>query len=128
MKKTWIIVLILFLVAFSACETGQESENNSCLEVELIEELCGNAVLRVINPKSTKLKLQDWTDGNGIAHTNVFSTMFPCNVDQSTIVKGKQFYIEIVEEPEVGECMRCMAILANAPEITYHIKIVETCN
>lgn len=128
MKKKYTIVLILFLCPIWACSSDNTALRQNCLQVKVVESLCGQAVLQVVNPNSFELELQSWTDGGGVMYENVFSTVIPCNADQSAFENGSQLYVEIIEAPLTGDCIRCLALLANAPEITYPIKVVEKCD
>lgn len=128
MKKTYAIALILFLYPVWACSSDNTAFGKNCLKVKVIESLCGQAVLQVINPNLVELELQSWTSGEGVLFENVFSTVIPCNAEQPVFQNGSEFYIEIIETPVTGDCVRCLALLANAPEINYHIKVVEKCD
>jgi len=127
MKNRELVGLVLFLIGFSACDNSS-SEEKSCFQVRVIEEICSNAVLQVVDPASTKIELQSWRDWKGNTYKNVFTTTLPCNVDQSLSQKGAEFFIEIIQEAALGECIQCMAILTNTPETFYNIRLSATCD
>ena len=128
MKYRLITALFAFFMVLTSCYSNNYSESKNCIQVKMVQSLCGQAILQVVYPESTQLELQSWIDGDGVTYDNVFSTVMPCDVGQSTGEVGSQFYIEIIEAPEIGECIRCLAILANAPELSYSIKMVDSCD
>ena len=125
-----ILTLFLLLVAF-ACDQKIECKQQSCVKVKLVKELCGQAILKILDPAYYD-KGQSWTDGDGVNHENVFLTLLPCNISDNfgdgsgAIEDGQEFYIQFADSMEGDTCARCKALL-HGPEKFNHITIPATC-
>jgi hypothetical protein len=115
MKKIAIAAILAFAIV--SCE--DITENPGCLEVSLVSELCGHAVLKIESPLYYHLG-ETW---NG--HNNVFYTFFDCE-DMGKEKEGT-FFVEILEEFKEADCPVCLAMIDYQGEKKYPVKIVDVC-
>lgn len=123
----------LTIIAFILFSCDQKSETSgSCVRVKLVKELCGQAVLKILDAAYFG-KGQDWDDGNGVVHQHVFSTVLPCNMDghltddSGVIQPGVEFQIQFTEVAGDDQCARCKALL-DGPEKFSNIRLVNDCS
>ncbi len=123
MKRLIFCLAGLSLFLFNSCDS--EIDPN-CIEVKLMTEICGNAVLQVVDDSFNK-ELGSWTDTDGKEHRNVFSTfLIPCDDNYPDKV-GDTFFIALTDSLDTGSCGVCLALPANMPEERYNVRIVEPC-
>lgn len=113
-----LAVLTLFALAFSSCK--DDFPENGCIEVSLVTEICGNAVLKIIDPAYQHLG-ESWND-----HHNVFLTSFNCE-DMGSEKEGT-FYVKFLEEYKSGDCAVCLAMIDYQGDKKYPVKIVGVCD
>lgn len=120
MRKYFLFVL---LVALFSCENGVDRD---CIEVELIEMVCGNAVLQVVGGQVPEGVAESWTDQKGNTYQNVFSSFL--NVcDPQVPQKGERFYVNLIDEIPQDNCPVCLAMLAGAPEEYLLVEVAADC-
>ena len=112
-------ILLSLLIAFLLVSCNEEYPANGCLEVSVIDELCGHAVLKIENPLYYHLG-ETW---NG--HENVFYTFFDCE-DMSKEKEGT-FFVELIEDYQTGDCAVCLAMMDYQGDKKYPVKIVDVC-
>jgi hypothetical protein len=114
-----IATAILLACGFVSCEDSLH-ENPECLEVSIISELCGNAILKIENP------LYYYLGETANGHNNVFLTSFNC--EDIGKEKDGTFYVELVDDNQSGACADCLAIIDYQGDKKYPVKIVEACD
>lgn len=121
MKK---ILIIFFTLGLFSCEDKDKASlDESCVKVKLINQLCGQATLQILDAQYFSYG-QTWEDENGIQLVNVFSTLLPCGFDAPSI--GDEFQVRFVDA-YADECARCKAML-NGPEKFNYITVEEICH
>lgn len=91
----------------------------ACVEVSLVTELCGQAVLKIENPAYYHLG-ETW---NG--HENVFFTFWTCE-DMNKPKEGR-FMVTLADSFNPGDCAVCMAALDYQGDKKYPVKRVDVC-
>lgn len=123
MKRLIFCLTCFCFFLFNACDNEIDS---NCIEVKLVAEVCGNAVLQVQDGRFNN-ELGTYTDIDGKIHENVFGTfLMPCN-DSYPEKIGDSFFITLADSSDYGNCVVCLALLANMPEQRYDVRIVEPC-
>lgn len=119
------IITSISIFAISACDNDIKTD---CIEVRLVEDVCGNAILQVVNGDSN-LSLGTWVDqnDNGRIYENVFGTFLnPC-ANNFPEDRESPFFVTLADSTEKTDCIVCLALLSNMPEQFYHIRIVDPC-
>ena len=131
-KLTYISLILLLSLGFSACDKSSSELQDQCFEVKILNEICGNAVVQILDPK-----LFDYGENgyqlDGISYNHVFTTRFSC-ADMSKMsasassLKGLQIKVKAtdrhVDDPY---CTRCAATISNAPHKFVLLKIAADC-
>ena len=113
------IVIIPFLVfTLLSCEEIL-LEDSKCLEVSLVDELCGHAVLKIENPAYYHLG-ETWNDNE-----NVFYTFFDCEDMEKD--KDGTFFVEILDDFKEADCPVCLALIDYQGEKRHPVKILDVC-
>ena len=122
MKKLSIALAFIALASLSSCE----NEGETCLEVKIVAELCGNAVVQVVSGNAGIPVTESWTDHNNVTYDNVFSTFLdPC--DSYLPARGETVLMKITKERKETDCAVCLALPANSPKQFYYTEIVTDC-
>ena len=130
LKKIFSIAL-LALFAFSSCDkSGEDLQNDGCIEVTVLAEICGTAVLQIRDSNYYNLGENDWSnDGGKTTYDHVFFTVFSCE-DMEYLAKeydgtltGKTFNVKIQDKFEMGNCAVCLAIIGNPPSVKQNVQI-----
>ena len=122
MKKHFFILSILSVFFINSCDQGLEE---GCVQVKLINQICGNAILQVVGGDVPEGIANTWTSNDGVTYQNVFTTFlnscefFPSN--------GDTFLVKIIDEMEPSHCAVCLAMLADAPDQFLYTKITNEC-
>lgn len=116
-------MLILATVLMSSCYNQLKE---GCVQVRVVGELCGTAVLQVISGNVSGELEASWTNNDGETFENVFTT-FLDGCDPNYPADGESFFVEILEERPASNCAVCLALFVNAPEVYYHTKISTDC-
>lgn len=136
MKHRAFIVIVSLLVGMWACETediSQESKQDTCVKVKIVASICGNAVLQIQDPAYYSYGEKGWASGGQVLD-HVFYTEFSCQDERtlsqlgSSSLVGTVLNVKFVEKPTAGECIRCMATVANAPNTRRYVQISTDCN
>lgn len=132
MKLTYISLMLLLLLAFVACDKSSSELKDQCLEVKILDEICGNAVVQILDPK-----LYEYGDNgyqlDGVTYDHVFATRFSCAdmskmYSNSSSLKGLQIKVKATDRHEDDAyCTRCAATIANAPQKFALLKIATDC-
>ncbi|MBO3697473.1 hypothetical protein [Roseivirga sp. E12] len=123
MKRLSLAFLTILAISISSCEKDVVP---NCIEVRVVAEVCGNAVLQVVG-NDTGLSLETWTDHDGVVYENTFGTFLdPCqqNYPEDT---SQPFFVTIADSRENTNCIVCLALLANMPDQNYNVKVVVGC-
>jgi hypothetical protein len=119
-------------LGFSACDKSSSELQDQCFEVKILNEICGNAVVQILDPK-----LFDYGENgyqlDGISYNHVFTTRFSC-ADMSKMsasassLKGLQIKVKATDRHEDDPyCTRCAATISNAPHKFVLLKIAADC-
>ena len=123
MKRLIFSSIIIALFSLSSC--NNELDTN-CIEVRIIEDVCGNAILQVVQGKSD-LKLNSWTNYDGEVFENVFGTFLdPCTVNYPEN-REDTFFVALSDSRERTDCIVCLALLSSMPEEFHYVRIVNPC-
>lgn len=132
MKLRSITLLLVLSFALFSCDKSSDVLKDECLEVKILDEICGNAVVQILDPK-----LYDYGENgyksDGVTYDHVFATRFSC-ADMSKLyatsssLKGLQVKVKATERHEDDAyCTRCAATIANAPQKFVLLKVVNDC-
>lgn len=131
MKHKFILSLLFLTLFFTACENEdwRLPVPQNCVEVKLVAELCGQAVIQVVSEQHFSLGEGSWTDWDGNVHRNVFSTNLHCEDMERIPRDGATFLIKIVDEEEWGpqNCAVCLALFADRPERFHYMRMIDNC-
>lgn len=131
MLRKLLIPSLFVLFTFASCEKNESDiQNDECIEVKIIAEICGTAVLQIQNPKYFDLGENGWTqDGGKTSYDHVFFTVFSCT-DMEYLGKeyignlsGKLLNVKVQKQFEMGNCAVCLAIIANPPGKKQNVQI-----
>lgn len=117
----------LLSVGLWACEEDTVPLDGSCIEVRLVADICGQAVIQVLSPHAETLDLGSYTHWEDGTFDDVFGTFLDCEDMDRLPRDGSSFRIKIIEEPMPQTCAVCLALLADMPEERYHMRIVTDC-
>ena len=108
-----------------SCEE-RDLPSNNCIQVKLVEELCGQAILQVMDPAYYGIAEDSWQNSNGDVLTHVFSTNLAC---QQIPTDGSVFYVKLESQmPQtLASCIVCKALLAHTPSTFHYVSIQTNC-
>jgi hypothetical protein len=120
--------IILFILAFSVWSCQEEETSiNTCLKVKLVEEVCGNAIVQVVDEQYFDLADTKFDRQDGTFLEHVFGTSTAC-IEGEPLTVGTTYNVEIVSEPAAPQnCTVCLAILDPMPKRFHYIKLVPSC-
>lgn len=122
--KTITICLTLLLCGISCTdellEKQAKGETAPCIKVSQLTGICGQAILQISDPEFFYLG-EDW---NG--HKSVFFSWIPCDAP-ADLSQRSSFYVRILDQENLGNCMRCLAAIDYTGIKRYAIEVVETC-
>lgn len=121
----FVCVVILLPFLFSSCGNDIIIDEPDCFEVRLINQICGNAILQVVDPNDSSLARMTWTDEDDVTYQRVFSTILPCNADPTHLVNDAIFKIRISGTEAEETCGRCAAILPSMPSARNEIVLLD---
>lgn len=112
-------------LAVWSCEERDLPPNN-CIQVKLVEELCGQAILQVMDPAYYGIAEDSWENSNGDVLTHVFTTNLAC---QQIPTDGSVFYVKLESQmPQtLASCSVCFAMLAHTPSTFHYVSIQTNC-
>jgi hypothetical protein len=125
MKKLFLFLMIGLSVW--SCEEEDLPANN-CIQVKLIMEVCGNAILQVVDPAYYDIAEDSWQKSNGDILTHVFSTNLACQPTPYP-ADGSVFNIKVESQmPQTfAACGVCQALLPESPETFHWVSIQTDC-
>lgn len=125
-------LILLFTLLFSACDKSSYDLKDQCFEVKILNEICGNAVVQILDSKLYEYGENDY-HLDGVSYDHVFTTRFSC-ADMSKMsatassLKGLQINVKATDRHEDDlYCTRCAATIANAPKKFVLLKIATDC-
>ena len=119
MKKLPLIVLVA-LFSLSSCDEEEPGLPTECIQVALMDTICGQAVLQIQDPNFYYLG----ETANGVE--NVFFTYLHCNDMDKDL--GGTFFIKFNPENEdEGTCVVCLAALPYDGDKSYEVRVAEDC-
>ena len=132
MKLNSITLLLLLSFSLWSCDKSSDELKDECLEVKILDEICGNAVVQILDPKLYEYG-ENGYQLDGVTYDHVFATRFSC-ADMSKLyatsssLKGVQVKVKATETHEDDpNCTRCAATIANAPQKFVLLKVVADC-
>ncbi len=132
MKLTYASLILLFSLIFSACDKSSGELQDQCFEVKILTEICGNAVVQILDPKLYAYG-ENGYQLQGVTYDHVFTTIFSC-ADMSKMfattssLKGLRIKVRATERHEdEAYCIRCAAAIANAPQKFTLLKLTTDC-
>lgn len=124
MKNKFIVILS---IALWSCQT-EELVNTNCIELKLVDEICGNAIVQIMDAQYYNLGETSFNRGDGSTLENVFSTSLTC-IGSDIPAVGSRFFVELVKhtnQPSL-ECTQCLAILYPMPGKFHAVKLAKNC-
>ncbi len=132
MKLRSIILLLLLSLSLWSCDKSSDELKDECIEVEILNEICGNAVVQILD-KDFYQYGENGYKLDEVTYDHVFSTTFSC-ADMSKLyatsssLKGLRVKVKATEKHEDDPyCTRCAATIANAPQKFVLLKVVNDC-
>lgn len=111
-----ILVFGLFTLVIISCNKNEVKPlDQSCIEVSYVDGICGTAILQIRDEKFFYLG----ETANGF--DNVFFTTLHCSFDEQ-LLNAESFYIRIVEDDDLGDCIRCLATITYSGEKFYNVR------
>lgn len=120
------LVTILSIITFlSSCEEnflidGCFTPRRPCLEVSLVSEICGQAVLKIEDSNYYYLGEQ-WGE-----YEHVFFTRLHCDDLGLGAIEGT-FFVKILSDYDEQNCATCLANFAYPGEKEYPVKVMDEC-
>ena len=127
MKHKLILPLMMVLALTFSCDDEGIDPTENCIEVTLVAELCGQAVLQVVSDAHFNLGENGW-EWNDTVYNNVFSTDLSCDAMQNMPRDGSSFTIRLVEDQDPGNCAVCLALFSGRPDTFHYVEMVDNCN
>jgi hypothetical protein len=132
MKHLSITLLLLAAVFFIACDKSTNEIKDQCFEVKILNEICGNAVVQIVDEKFYEFG-ENGYQLDGVTYDHVFTTTFSC-ADLTKIntlassLRGLQLKVKLTDKHEDDPyCTRCAATIANAPQKFALLKMTNDC-
>jgi hypothetical protein len=119
------LFIFLFVAVLIGCEDEDTPNAGGCVQVKLVKTLCGQAILEILDPDYFH-KGQSWVDGSGEEYRNVFSTLFPCDFNE-TLNPGDEFIIRFTDKAAEENCARCKALLPGPEKFSFITHCLPTC-
>ena len=121
--------LILF---FSACEKNNTDLASKCFNIKILDELCGTAVVQILDSAYFEYGVNGYVL-NGVTYDHVFTTSFSCQElgKYQTFAAGYHglaLKVQLTTSPTPSNCVRCAAVVPNAPNRYQHVKVAENCS
>lgn len=116
MKK--LLGLIFCAAIVFSCEEEGPLLPTDCVEVSLVDQLCGQAVFKIQDPNFYHLG----ESANG--HENVFFSYLHC--DDPVKNDEGNFFVEFVADESLGSCAVCLALLQYDGEKVHQVRLA-TC-
>ena len=127
-----ITLLLLLSLGLWSCDKSSDELKDECLEVKILDEICGNAVVQILDQNLYEYG-ENGYQLDGVTYNHVFATRFSC-ADMSkmyagsTSLKGLKIKVKATERHEDDPyCTRCAATIANAPQKFVLLKVVTDC-
>ncbi len=120
MKRYVLASLLISGLLFSSCEKTDEQLPEKCVQVKILDELCGTAVMQILDEEYFKFGV-DGYQKEGITYDHVFSTELSC-ADLSKFqtlaasLKGLVVNVKMLKQMQYDPaCVRCAGVVPNAP-------------
>lgn len=115
-----LITLFSLVILMSACnEDDQIIGAGDCVEVTLIDQLCGQAVFKIEDPAFYHL------GESANDEANVFYALLTCQ--DTELPTDESFLVELLDEYEPGSCAVCQALLEYDGDKRYNVRKVDAC-
>ena len=126
MKRTLFSLMFAAMAFIFSCDNKPDTD---CIEVRMLANVCGNAVLQVVDT-GLDMELGSWTDFNDdTTYENVFGTFLdPCIFDNLPDGKDETFLVKITDKRSESNCVVCLALLADMPDEFYFVENAITCD
>lgn len=104
MKLNSITLLLLLSFSLWSCDKSSDELKDECLEVKILDEICGNAVVQILDPKLYEYG-ENGYQLDGVTYDHVFATRLSC-ADMSKLyatsssLKGVQVKVKATETHE----------------------------
>lgn len=135
MKKIFLPALTCLALILTGCEKTEEEEEElqECFKVKILDEVCGTAVVQIQDEAYFKYGVNGYQP-DGVTYDHVFSTELSC-ADLSRFktfaasLRGLVVDVKMLKQMEYDPaCVRCDAIVPNAPVKWIPIKFSANCN
>jgi hypothetical protein len=133
MKRIILSTFTCLALVFSSCEKTEEELLNHCFKVKILDEVCGTAVVQIQDEEYYKYGV-DGYQLEGVTYNHVFSTELSCAdltkfKTLAASLRGLVVDVKMLKQAEYDPaCIRCAAIVPNAPAKWVPIKFSENCN
>lgn len=119
--------LVLLNLGLWSCDEDNLPLEEHRIEVRVITEKCGQAVMQIVSPEHSTIGQDSWTNDQGYTYHDVFSTRINCEDAGKIPEDGSSFYITLLEDPIPRNCVTCLAIPASMPELRLHVSVADHC-
>lgn len=127
-----LAALVGFTVLFSGCEKTEEELFNQCFKVKILNEVCGTAVVQILDADYYQYGVNGY-QLDGVTYDHVFSTELSC-ADLTKFqtfaasLRGLVVDVKMLKQMEYDPtCIRCAAVVPNAPAKWIPLKFSENC-
>ncbi|MBX2962812.1 MAG: hypothetical protein KF687_09890 [Cyclobacteriaceae bacterium] len=111
---------LCLLLALVSCDRELPEYNGECITVTYVRGICGQAVLKIVDPRYFHL------GENADSETNVFLAGLECFTDASILQKST-FYVELSPKDFNTDCAVCLAAVAYSGSKQYTVRVHEVC-
>lgn len=133
MKRYVLASLLISSLLFSGCEKTDEQLLEKCVQVKILDELCGTAVMQILDEDYFKFGVGGYQK-DGVTYDHVFSAELSC-ADLSKFqtlaasLKGLVVNVKMMKQIQYDPaCTKCAAVVPNAPAKWIPIKFSEKCD
>jgi hypothetical protein len=116
--KSILAILLSSACLFTCNENHEAIQYPDCFEVSYVTGICGEAVLKIVNPAYYHLG-ESWS-----GHDNVFFCVLPCGINQGDL-ENKTFRVAFGNPDR--NCAVCLATIGYTGSKKYNVVITDTC-
>lgn len=119
--------LLMLNLCLWSCDEDNLPLDERCIEVRVVTEICGQAVMQIMSPEHSNIGEDNWTDSQGNTYHNVFSTLIHCEDLDKVPEDGSTFFVTLLGEPMPRSCVDCLAIPASMPDLRLNMSVADHC-
>lgn len=133
MKRYVLASLLISSLLFSGCEKKDEQLLEKCVQVKILDELCGTAVMQILDEDYFRFGV-DGYQKDGVTYDHVFSTELSCaDITKfqtlAASLKGLVVNVKMLKQAQYDPaCTKCAAVVPNAPAKWIPVAFTGNCD